>query len=881
MKRKTLIILLPVFLLSIFRIVALPIKTTVRPVSSCPGEYVVGIQVENCYWIGAISLKMNYDAQNLTYNGYQNFNPVLSNGMRFINAVNGQVIISWASLEADSIGNDTLVELRFSSGTGTWPFTWATSVPGDCEYTDSLGNILPSTYVNGNATIYQAPAITQHPANKTAYIGNNVSFYCGAAGYGVAYQWQISLDSGQSWSDLTNAAPYSGVTNSTLYVNSLTTGLSGNLYRCRVSGTCPVPLVSNAARLLVYEVINAFVTPVTPCPGSVVVPVTVQNCNAVGAVSLRLAYNTNLLTFTGFQNIHAAFSNGMLYTNTAGGELFFSWANTAGINIGNTTLFELVFNALSGSATVNFNTAVTGNCEFSDIYGDIINSTYTNGTVNTMFPPSITQNPVNRTVTAGQNTSFSVSASGAGLGYQWQFSTDGGSAWGNLASAAPYSGVNTSTLNVSNVPLSLNGYRFRCQVSGTCPSPVVSGSASLTVNPVIIPLTTAAGSVSSSCTGNISVPVTVTNCNNVGAISLALLFDTTKMSFAGYHSVHPALTSGYFYLNRAGNRVILSCASLSPINIGSGPLLTYRFIASPGISASLTWDSQTSGNCEYSDINGQVLYSTYTGATVSVQSNALTVKAGNDVSIGIGQPVQLNGTVTGGIAPVSYSWTPPDGLTSASVLNPIASPSGTVIYTLSAQGGSCAASDDIVVSVSSTIPVHQNVGPSVVPAGSELCFNALQTLTAGGSGNSFLVQNGAKADLIAGMKISLLPGVVVFSGGTLNAWISLSGHYCNTLTKSVTIPDPAETDLRTDEKGTSCLIFPNPGGGEFTVRVTDTDKLLPLSVKVYNLLGESVADEPWRGSNAQKVMILGDRKGIYLVEVRFHDHHELIKFIRK
>ncbi|NTW32597.1 MAG: hypothetical protein HGB12_08240, partial [Bacteroidetes bacterium] len=75
---------------------------------------------------------------------------------------------------------------------------------------------------------------------------------------------------------------------------------------------------------------------------------------------------------------------------------------------------------------------------------------------------------------------FTVTASG-GLSYQWQEYT---SSWNNVANAGVYSNVTTATLTITNPPIGMNGYKYRCIVSGTCTSSTSDGAATLTVNSV-------------------------------------------------------------------------------------------------------------------------------------------------------------------------------------------------------------------------------------------------------------------------------------------------------------------------------------------------------------------------------------------------------------
>jgi hypothetical protein len=68
-----------------------------------------------------------------------------------------------------------------------------------------------------------------------------------------------------------------------------------------------------------------------------------------------------------------------------------------------------------------------------------------------------------------------VKATGTGLTYQWQVSTNGGSSW----SDSPATGNKTATLTVP-ATLSRNGYRYRCIVKIGSLS-VTSSAATLTV----------------------------------------------------------------------------------------------------------------------------------------------------------------------------------------------------------------------------------------------------------------------------------------------------------------------------------------------------------------------------------------------------------------
>ncbi|MCL2695036.1 MAG: hypothetical protein FWE69_01785 [Clostridiales bacterium] len=130
--------------------------------------------------------------------------------------------------------------------------------------------------------------------------------------------------------------------------------------------------------------------------------------------------------------------------------------------------------------------------------------------------PVITSQPANRTITASQTTTFSITATGADS-YRWQYSytTDGitWSAWGNVPSTARYSGQTTATLSVINSPVSSTQYRYRCVVSNAVGS-VNSNSATLTVSATpAAPVITSANkkSVVSGAGGTFQVTATGTN----------------------------------------------------------------------------------------------------------------------------------------------------------------------------------------------------------------------------------------------------------------------------------------------------------------------------------------------------------------------------------
>ncbi len=128
--------------------------------------------------------------------------------------------------------------------------------------------------------------------------------------------------------------------------------------------------------------------------------------------------------------------------------------------------------------------------------------------------------------------------------------------------------------------------------------------------------------------------------------------------------------------------------------------------------------------------------------TITVDKAPPTANAGADVTTTCITPTaQLNGS--GG---VSYSWSPSTGLSNANVFNPVANPSTTTIYTLTAMAANgCTDTDQVTVTVDET--------PPSVNAGSDFtitCTTPSVTLSGSGSGTySWSPSNGLSGTTIA------------------------------------------------------------------------------------------------------------------------------------
>ena len=74
---------------------------------------------------------------------------------------------------------------------------------------------------------------------------------------------------------------------------------------------------------------------------------------------------------------------------------------------------------------------------------------------------AISASPNSSSVCSGTATTFSVTAAGGGLTYQWQESTDNGSTYANISNTGIYTGATTSVLRLaSGLTTSYSGYKY-------------------------------------------------------------------------------------------------------------------------------------------------------------------------------------------------------------------------------------------------------------------------------------------------------------------------------------------------------------------------------------------------------------------------------------
>ncbi|MGG9972194.1 beta strand repeat-containing protein [Ferruginibacter sp. SUN002] len=313
--------------------------------------------------------------------------------------------------------------------------------------------------------------------------------------------------------------------------------------------------------------------------------------------------------------------SGVAYiVNNSGGTYTWAYTGTGGSINGSTNSITINYGATATSGNLNVYTTVSG-CNSS--------TTSLGITVNPKI--SITTPPSSVTISAGSNTSFSVTASNvASGGYQWQVNT--GSGFNNVVDDAVYSGSNSATLNLTSVPNSYSGYTYQCILTGLTSCTQVttpSTPATLTVKCLLESFTSAtfppAGWLATNCARSTTAADYVTS-------PAAAIFQPANGTLTLPASAYPQ--SMTFYLGRTNT----SSDKVMYVNVSTvsqtGPFTTIAIYDENGTSPNI----QVPGNtyAQYTVNFGG--YSSYPNVWVQFQkvSTSTTLWRLDDINITCG-----------------------------------------------------------------------------------------------------------------------------------------------------------------------------------------------------------------------------------------------------
>lgn len=645
------------------------IIVTTGNVTACPGtSAIVPVNVTDADNFSYFSMKLNYNPAVATYSSYSGANAALAAGNLTVTHTSGQVFVEFFSTTPVSAGTGTLLNLNFSYTGGNSALTWSTT-PGECEFTNLSSGILNSAFIDGSInTSAIAPQIQVQPANQTIVEQAAASFSI-AATNATAFQWQVSTNSGTTWSNLNNGTNYNGVTTSSMTVISTPLTFDGYWYRCIVSeSVCNQSATSNHALLSVSPGGGDIVTTLgnfAACPDeTIIIPVNVTNFDSVSSFALIYAYDPAVLTFNSFQNQNAGLGNGVFLSNNINNEIRLAWFSNNPTTLGNTTLVEVVFTYTGGYTDLVWDVLTPGSCQFSDDIGNPLPATFVDGSVSLAGgSPIVTQQPVPTAGSVGGSASFTVNGQNANA-YQWQESTDNGVTWNDLTNSGMYAGVTTTTLNLTGLIAGMDGYWYRCVVTGgQCNVDVNSDPAALTVAAGGTLILTA-GYVNTCPGGAVTVPVSVTQFIDVASFSLKLNYDAAALTYVNNQNAHPALSSGFLLINDMVGFVNLGWFSVTPVTIADGSNLVELVFNYNTNFSDLTWDL-TGGSGVFTNISGQTIPTIFVNGAV-VSQGPLVLANPADVTAFPGDNKQFE---VSAILSNSYQWQVNDGTGWADLTN--------------------------------------------------------------------------------------------------------------------------------------------------------------------------------------------------------------------
>lgn len=397
----------------------------------------------------------------------------------------------------------------------------------------------PGLYIRTPHVIFSQPTTQQVCSGTTATFSVNASTNSVNT---LSYQWQMNQGSG--FVNIPNAAPYSGITTSSLSISNANIGMTGYSYRCQVSSLCGTPTLTDSVAL--HVVIPPTITSQ---------PVSNSVCQD-GTVSFSVAANTN----TAFP-------------------VYYQWqANTGSgfTNIGAVPNYQgQQSNTLTLYATPLSFSGTQYRCIVSTYCGP--SATSNTATVTVLAKPTVTANPTNATLCEGGNTSFTVAGSGTGITYQWQVAGPGSSVYSNIGVGTPYTGQFNPTLNIAAVTAAMSGSTYRCVIGGTCAPAAISNAGVLTVNtaPVITTQPVNQTVCENNVSASFSVVATGSGLNYQWQSSTALGPFTNLTNTGVYSDVNTNILrigGGTIALQGTVYRCIITGSCGSPVTSGSASL---------------------------------------------------------------------------------------------------------------------------------------------------------------------------------------------------------------------------------------------------------------------------------------------------------------------
>ena len=406
------------------------------------------------------------------------------------------------------------------------------------------------------------------------------------------------------------------------------------------------------------------------------------------------------------------------------------------------------------------------------------NSAPTNVTVTVNALPAITGQPANGNACTGVVKTLSVTATGTGLTYQWQ--ADMGSGFVNITTGTPtnpggfiYTGQTTATLSINSVMATMNGYKYRVVVGGTCTPAVTSSEVTLAVNarPAI--------SVTSSATCS-PTTLTASGANTYSWAPAAGLSATTGATV----TANPTANSVYTV---TGTNTATGCTNTTQVDVKFTPPIPTVAPTAPIICAGAVQQLSIT-----SSSSGATLPNTTSSGPISVAI------PDNEFNIGANHALTVSG-VTGAIQSISVTFNITHTWDADLDINLVA-PNGNILNLVGARGGSGDNFTGTIISSTSTT----SLGTGAAPFTGTFAADGL----IGWGPNSYLSNVATFASLFSVPNGTWRLAMADFAGGdvgTLTSW-SITINYA---TPDAGIWTPV-TGLFTNSAGTTPYVAGTP-----------------------------------------------------------------------
>jgi hypothetical protein len=482
--------------------------------------------------------------------------------------------------------------------------------------------------------------------------------------------------------------------------------------------------------------------------------------------------------------------------NTAPGSIYAAQYNISGVTA---SMDGYLFRCMIDAACINlfFSTTVT---------------------LNVGTAPTLVSNPTDAVVCQNAAGSFTVIASGSGLGYMWQQQAPGGGTWSNCN--GPFS--TTATFTLSNVQMNLNGWRYRCIVSGTCTPKDTTVAALLTVKPAPVFNTQ---------------PVNQSVCMNANAT-----FSFTA-SGANLNYLWELSTNGTSWTTAPGTATNATY-SITGATMGMNGYQYHCII---------------SGDCQPSDTSNAV--------TLTVNSSPLITVQPNDGAVCVGADTSFTVIASGGN--LLYQWqSKPSGGSWANATGPTAITATYVLSNVSqALDGSmyrCMISGPCppdTVTDSATLTVYAAPVPDLGP-NTNMFWSDTIVLSSSGSFTQYYWSTGAATPALQ------IIGSIAGNGQHMYILTVTDNHGCQANDSIVvTVIDDSGIEPATTEDKIN--VFPNPSNGIITLVSYNFSNEI-VEVEISDCMGKTLYRSAINANSlidGLQLDLSGFAKGIYFLKI--------------